>query len=551
MKKYIDAAMIRKMFLAGTKYLYLKKELINDLNVFPVPDGDTGTNMTLTLMSAVKELSATSDSSMSETGNRISAGTLRGARGNSGVIMSQLCRGFVKAIEDKNKLYIDDFVTAFGKASATAYNAVLKPQEGTILTVARAVFEKASAISERDLSLDEFFSEILNHAEYILSQTPNMLPVLKEAGVVDSGGQGLVEFLRGAHDAFRGVDIDLTFDEHDDKGKQSVNVDTSNIETANIKFGYCTEFIIELSEKYDENDDRAFKAFLESSGDSVVCVNMDNIVKVHVHTNHPGEVIEKALSYGQLLNMKIDNMRFEHHERIIRDSEKENNPDQDEPLKPLGFVTVCTGDGITNIFMGLNVDRIIEGGQTMNPSTEDILEAVNMVKASSVFIIPNNKNIVMSAEQVRDLCRDKDIFVIPTDNICQGINAMINYDPSKGIPENLKDMSEAARMIKSGEVTYAVRSTKVNDKKIKKGDYMGIGEGEILAVSKDLNETAVEMVKALADEDTELITVYYGAGTKEEKAVELRAKLEEILPDADIDLAYGGQKVYNYFISAE
>lgn len=564
MNNIIDANTLEKMFLAGTKYLENKKEWINELNVFPVPDGDTGTNMMMTLMSAVNELQQLQGNvKLSDIGGKISSGTLRGARGNSGVIMSQLCRGFASGIENLETIDKNALVIALEKAVAAAYKAVMNPKEGTILTVASAAADKARSLVSEDLSMQAYLAEIRRYAEYILTQTPDMLPVLKEAGVVDSGGQGLVEFFRGAYDAFCGKEINLSFSQNGNSRQMPV-IDTSNISTADIKFGYCTEFIIELSGEYTLSDDEAFKHYLASIGDSVVCVGMDDIVKVHVHTNHPGEVIEKALTYGELTSLKIDNMRIEHHEKVIMEADKALASDTEKKkseaaasktakkqLKPLGFVAVSSGDGLAEIFKSLKVDYIIEGGQTMNPSTNDIINAVNCVDAESVIILPNNGNIIMAANQAKMMCEGKYVYVVPTNTICQGINAMVNLVPSLDAEGNVQIMTEAAEDVKSGEVTYAIRTTDVNGMHIEKGDYMGIGDGNVLSVSENKIMAAVNMINAMSDEETEIVTIYYGESSNEEEARELADIVEEALPDADIEIAYGGQNVYDFFVSVE
>ena len=556
----IDSLTLKKMFLAGTKKLESQKEWINELNVFPVPDGDTGTNMTLTLTAAAKELQKLPQAAgINEIAEKISTGTLRGARGNSGVIMSQLCRGFAKSIEGNESLDRKTIAAAFEKASATAYKAVMKPKEGTILTVAKAAADKAKDLCKKDLSLEDYFEKILAAADDMLQKTPDLLPVLKEAGVVDSGGQGLLIFLEGAVDAFLGKETIFEAEEAEKEEKlPNRTIDTTNIETSDIQFGYCTEFIIELEKAFSEEQENEFKDFLNSIGDSIVCVHMDSIVKVHVHTNHPGQAIEKALNYGQLSSMKIDNMRIEHHEKVIKEADKalaqEKAPEKTEkiqPLKEYGFVTICSGDGIAEIFRGLNVDEVLEGGQTMNPSTDDILEAIARIPAETVFILPNNSNIIMAANQAKDLSEGKHVFVIPTKTICQGINAMINFVPSLSPENNLMVMKEGAEEIKSGEVTYAIRDTSIDFKTIQKGDYMGIADGKLLSVSKDLAQTTLEMIREMTDEETELVTLYYGADITEETAQEIASAAEELLPEADIELSFGGQQIYYFFISVE
>ena len=565
MVQTINAGMMKACFLAGTKQLESKKDWINELNVFPVPDGDTGTNMTLTLMNAVNSLTALDESaSMDEVGKIISQGTLRGARGNSGVILSQLVRGFVKEIEGKEELDQQTIARGLERAVNTAYKAVMKPKEGTILTVSKAVAEKANALLEFNFSLETFMDGILNHAEIVLAQTPDMLPVLKEAGVVDSGGQGLVEFLRGVKDTICGNEIDVSF-ESDTVSFESpgARIDTRNIETADIKFGYCTEFIIDLENELKEDEELEFRNFLSSIGDSIVCVSMEQIVKVHVHTNHPGEAIEKALTYGSLSSIKIDNMRIEHNEKLIKEVEKyinvlnpEDKKDVTETFlselrKEVGFVTVCAGEGFANIFKGMSVDEVIEGGQTMNPSTEDILAAIERVNAENVFVLPNNKNVVMAAKQAATLTEDKNVIVIPTTTVCQGINAVINYIPALSIEDNSVQLTEAAQEIVTAEITYSIRDTEIDGIAIRKDDFMGISDDHLLATGPDLKEVTLSSVRALMDEWSELVTIYYGEGVSQEDAEELVEFLEPEFEDADFEVTSGGQPVYSYIISVE
>lgn len=566
MSNSIDAKTLRTMFLAGAKNLESKKEWINELNVFPVPDGDTGTNMTLTVRNAVKELEKLPlSATIAEVGKTIAQGTLRGARGNSGVILSQLCRGFSKELEDVEAIDKKIVALAMDRAVMTAYKAVMKPKEGTILTVAKAASAKAQDLLEEDVELEQYFAQIIKYAEFILSKTPEMLPVLKEAGVVDSGGQGLVEFLHGAFDAFSGKvsDEDLSFTAPVVETEAPVTraIDTSNIETSDIKFGYCTEFIINLEKEFTEEDEQEFKDFLTALGDSIVCVNMDDIVKVHVHTNHPGQAIEKALTMGSLSSMKIDNMREEHNEKVIKEVDKVLAQEQENvtetfnsvPRKEWGFVAVCAGEGMSKIFKGMSVDEVIEGGQTMNPSTENLVDAVNKVNADNVFILPNNGNIIMAANQAKFLCEDKNVIVIPTKTVTQGISAVINYVPAMSIDDNAQAMTEAASEIKTTEITYAVRDTEIDGKVIHKGDFMGIGDGHMLAVGQDLTATTLEAIRAMVDEDTELVTIYYGADAAKEDADMISEILEdnEAFEDIDIEVVYGGQPVYYYIISAE
>lgn len=544
----VDVKMLSRMFLSGAKNLEAKKEWINELNVFPVPDGDTGTNMTLTIMSAASEVSALSDPTMKTLAKAISSGSLRGARGNSGVILSQLLRGFTRVIEKADQVDATTFARAFEKGVETAYKAVMKPKEGTILTVARGAAIKAMEIAEDCENLESFFADVIAEAETVLARTPEMLPVLKEAGVVDSGGQGLLEVLKGAFDGYLGKEIDLTFE----KPKSGVSVKPVSAEESDIKFGYCTEFIIMLEKEFPEKEEHAFKEYLMSIGDSLVVVADDEIVKVHVHTNDPGQAIQKALTYGQLSNMKIDNMRLEHHEKVIKEAEKMAAQQADqEPAKEVGFISVSVGDGMGQIFRELGADYLIEGGQTMNPSTEDVLQAIAHVNAENIFIFPNNKNIILAANQARDLTEDKNIIVIPTKTIPQGITALISYVPDKTVEQNTEEMMEAMKNVKTGQITYAVRDTKIDDKEIRQGDIMGIGDHGILAVGKEIEDTAVAMVQEMADEDSEIISVYYGADVTAEDAEQFAARLEELYPDFDVELNEGGQPIYYYVVSVE
>ena len=545
--KTIEVNTLTKMFLAGAKNLEAKKEWINELNVFPVPDGDTGTNMTLTIMSAASEVNNLSERTMETVAKAISSGSLRGARGNSGVILSQLLRGFTKGIKDYDTLDVMTISNAFQKAVETAYKAVMKPKEGTILTVARGAADKAAELALEEEDLDVFFSGIIEEAERVLATTPDLLPVLKEAGVVDSGGQGLVEVLKGAYDAYLGKEVDYTFE-----APKSAPVKVSAETEAEIKFGYCTEFIIVLDKKFEHKDEMEFKAFLESIGDSIVCVADDDIVKIHVHTNHPGQAIEKALTYGSLSHLKIDNMREEHEEKLIKDASKiAAQQKAAEPRKEMGFISVSIGEGIGEIFKGLGVDYLIEGGQTMNPSTEDMLNAIDKVNAEHIFILPNNKNIILAANQAKALCEDKDIIVIPTKTVPQGITAMINFMPDSSAEENEARMTEELANVKTGQVTYAVRDTHIDDKEIKEGNIMGIGDHAILAVGEDVEQTTLDMFKELLDEDSELISIYYGEDVKKEDAEKLGEDLSDLYPDCDVEVHFGGQPIYYYVVSVE
>ena len=550
--KTINVDVLAKMFLAGAQNIEAKKDYINELNVFPVPDGDTGTNMSMTIMSAAKEVTALNKPAMKDLAKAISSGSLRGARGNSGVILSQLLRGFTKAIKEEKEIDVLALAAACQRARDTAYKAVMKPKEGTILTVASGIATKAAEMAEETDDLEVFIPAVIEHAQDVLNQTPEMLPVLKEAGVVDSGGQGLLEVIKGAYDAFLGKEIDYSVIEP----STGVTVNKVNAEdTADIKFGYCTEFIILTEKEFTEDDEREFKKFLSSIGDSIVCVADDDVVKIHVHTNDPGLAIQKALTYGQLSKMKIDNMREEHQEKLIRDAEKlaEQQANEEaaheekkpaEPRKAMGFIAVSIGAGMNEIFKELGADYIIEGGQTMNPSTEDMLNAIDRVNADTVFILPNNKNIVLAANQAKSLVEEKEIIVIPTKTVPQGITAIINFMPDADAKTNEEAMLEEIKNVKTGQVTYAVRDTHIDDKEIHEGDIMGIGDSGILAVGKDLEETTKELIANLVDEDSELISIYYG----EEK---FTVEITELYPDVDVDIQFGGQPIYYYVLAVE
>ena len=550
--KTINTELLQKMFLAGAANLEAKKEFINELNVFPVPDGDTGTNMTLTILSAAKEVKALENTDMVAIAKAISSGSLRGARGNSGVILSQLLRGFTKEIREHKEIDTITLAKACERATATAYKAVMKPKEGTILTVAKGASQKAAELAETTEDLDTFISEVINYAQEVLEKTPEMLPVLKEAGVVDSGGQGLLEVMRGAYDAFQGKEIDYSAIEASAGTKM---VKPSEQAETEIKFGYCTEFIIMLEKEFTAKDETEFKAYLESIGDSIVCVADDDIVKIHVHTNDPGLAIQKALTYGQLSRMKIDNMREEHQERLIKDAEKlaaqQAEAKKAEPRKEVGFIAVSIGEGMNEIFRELGADYIIEGGQTMNPSTEDMLNAIDQVNAEHIFILPNNKNIILAANQAQALTEDKDIIVVPSKTVPQGITAIINYMPDADAQTNLEAMIEGIGNVKTGQVTYAVRDTHIDDKEIHEGDIMGIGDSGILAVGQSVEETTKEMLAQLVDEDTELISLYYGQDVQEESAENFAQEIEDLYPDVDVDVHSGGQPIYYYVLSVE
>lgn len=547
----IDAKLLARMFLAGAKNLEVKKEWINELNVFPVPDGDTGTNMTLTIMSAVKEVNNLEDIQMTSLAKAISSGSLRGARGNSGVILSQLLRGFTKGIRDLEELDAVALARAVDKGVETAYKAVMKPKEGTILTVARGVADKALELAEDAEDLQTFLEDVLEEGRRVLAKTPDMLPVLKEAGVVDSGGQGLMVVLEGAFDAFMGKEVDLTFD----GGESAKVVKITPQAEADIKFGYCTEFIIVLNKEFTAEDEVDFKAYLSSLGDSIVCVADDEVVKIHVHTNDPGLAIQRALTYGSLSRIKIDNMREEHQEKLIKDAEKIAAQQAEEaakaPKKEVGFISVSIGEGFGQIFRDLGVDYLIEGGQTMNPSTEDMLNAISKVNAEHIFILPNNKNIILAANQAKALTKDKDIIVISTKTVPQGITAVINYVPEKSVEDNEKDMTEEITRVKTGQITYAVRDTHIDDKEIHEGDIMGIGDHGMLAVGKEVAAVAKETVEQMVDDETELISIYYGEGFTEEEAEKLAGELEEQYDYCDVEVNCGGQPIYYCIISVE
>lgn len=558
--KSINVETLAKMFLAGAHNIEAKKEIINELNVFPVPDGDTGTNMSLTIMAAAKEVAALDKPTMKDLAKAISSGSLRGARGNSGVILSQLLRGFTKSIREESEIDAAGLAAACSRARETAYKAVMKPKEGTILTVASGIAEKAAEMAQETDDLEVFLTAVIKYAEEVLEKTPEMLPVLKEAGVVDSGGQGLLEVIKGAYDAFLGKEIDYS------EIAPSVKPDVMKAaaqEEADIKFGYCTEFIILVEKEFTEEQEKEFKAFLSSIGDSIVCVADDDVVKIHVHTNDPGLAIQKALGYGQLSRMKIDNMREEHQEKLIRDAQKvakeqaakdeeiQKEKKNDEPRKPIGFITVSIGEGINGIFKELGADYIIEGGQTMNPSTEDMLNAIDKVNADSIFILPNNKNIVLAANQAKALVEDKEIIVIPTKTVPQGITAIINYMADEDAKTNEETMLEEIQHVKTGQVTYAVRDTHIDDKEIHEGDIMGIGDKGILAVGKNVEDTALELLGALVDEDSELISLYYGEEVSEKDAQDFVARIEETYPDMDVDAHFGGQPIYYYVLAVE
>lgn len=560
MKNTIDALALKKAFIAGANNLDNKKDYINELNVFPVPDGDTGTNMTMTIMSAKREVESCKET-MSDIAKAMSTGSLRGARGNSGVILSQLLRGFSKKIGDKTEIGVIEIADAFQKAVETAYKAVMKPKEGTILTVARGIATKARECAGTDITLEEFCETIIKHGDEVLASTPELLPVLKEAGVVDSGGQGLMEVLKGAVDCILGRVV-IADTKPSGAGVSGVdNPKYSEDLSADIKFGYCTEFIINLEKPYGIKEEEDLKQFLESIGDSIVCVSDDEIVKIHVHTNHPGQAFEKGLTLGYLSNMKVDNMRLEHHEKVIKQAEREEAARQEaarqaekekqQPKKQYGFIAVSMGDGLKEFFTELGVDYVIEGGQTMNPSTEDMLNAIEKVHAENIFIFPNNKNVVLAANQAAGLCEDKNIIVLATANAPQGISAMIAFDSTMTLEDNKNNMLEAVSNVKSGQVTYAVRDTSIDGKAIHEGDIMGIGDKGLVSVGNDISNVTFDLIKDAVDEDSELISIYYGADVKKEDAEAFAARVEESFPDCDVQNYYGGQPIYYYIVSVE
>lgn len=552
--KVIDAQLLQKAFIAGAYNLERNKDYINELNVFPVPDGDTGSNMSLTIMAAAREVSALENPSMDELSKKISSGSLRGARGNSGVILSQLLRGFCKEIKGKKQITVSVLADGFVRAVETAYKAVMKPKEGTILTVAKGVAEKAVELSEMDMDFETLGQEILDHGNEVLKQTPELLPVLKEAGVVDSGGQGLMEFLTGAYNGLTGKE-EIKEPVTSGGAVKAQTMSSEEIDTSHIKYGYCTEFIIMLEKEYNAEIEAKFKEFLTSIGDSLVVVSDDEIVKVHVHTNHPGLAFEKGLEYGSLTSMKVDNMREEHKEKVIHEQDRKKAAEQEaakeEPKKPFGFVAVSVGEGLNDIFKDLGVDHIIEGGQTMNPSTEDVLDAISKVNAETVFVFPNNKNIILAANQAAEIEEEKQVIVIPTKTIPQGISALISFDETATAEANQAGMEDAITAVKSGQVTYAVRDTSIDGKEIKTGDYMGIDDAGIQAVGQDITEVVKDLIGAMADEDSELLSIYYGSDVEEEKANALVEAVQAAYPDFEVEAHAGGQPIYYYILSLE
>lgn len=564
----IDALQLKNAFLAGANNLNAKREWINELNVFPVPDGDTGTNMTMTIMSAAREVAAISAPTLENVAKAMASGSLRGARGNSGVILSQLIRGFTKEIrEHADEAGIDNLIMAraFSRAVETAYKAVMKPKEGTILTVAKGMADRITELSVTDEDLITLLEKVVAYGDEVLAKTPEMLPVLKEAGVVDSGGQGLMTVVKGALASLKGEEVVLDLG---DQGAAKAEAPTERksrgeISTADIKFGYCTEFMVNGDHEFTDEEVDSLRAWLGGVGDSIVCFSDENIIKVHVHTNHPGEAFEKGLTMGYLSKMKVDNMRLEHHEVLIEDASKIAEEKKEkaapaaapekpaEPAKEYGFISVSAGDGLTEIFRGIGVDYVIEGGQTMNPSTEDILNACDQVNAETIFVLPNNKNIILAANQAKDIIEDKTIIVVPTKTIPQGITAMISFSPDMNPEENLEAMKDASQCVRTGEITYAVRNTTIDGHAIEKDDIMALGDDGLLAVAKEKDQAVLEAVKAMVNDESEIITIYYGQDIPEEEAEALAARIRKAYPQVETELQYGGQPIYYYFLSVE
>lgn len=564
----IDALQLKNAFLAGANNLNAKKEWINELNVFPVPDGDTGTNMTMTIMSAAREVAAISAPTLENVAKAMASGSLRGARGNSGVILSQLIRGFTKEIrEHADEAGIDNLIMAraFSRAVETAYKAVMKPKEGTILTVAKGMADRITELSVTDEDLITLLEKVVAYGDEVLAKTPEMLPVLKEAGVVDSGGQGLMTVVKGALASLKGEEVVLDLG---DQGAAKTEAPTERksrgeISTADIKFGYCTEFMVNGDHEFTDEEVDSLRAWLGGVGDSIVCFSDENIIKVHVHTNHPGEAFEKGLTMGYLSKMKVDNMRLEHHEVLIEDASKIAEEKKEEaapaaapekpaePAKEYGFISVSAGDGLTEIFRGIGVDYVIEGGQTMNPSTEDILNACDQVNAETIFVLPNNKNIILAANQAKDIIEDKTIIVVPTKTIPQGITAMISFSPDMNPEENLEAMKDASQCVRTGEITYAVRNTTIDGHAIEKDDIMALGDDGLLAVAKEKDQAVLEAVKTMVNDESEIITIYYGQDIPEEEAEALAARIRKAYPQVETELQYGGQPIYYYFLSVE
>ena len=571
MGNQIDAMALKNAFLAGANSLNAKKEYINELNVFPVPDGDTGTNMTMTIMSAAREVAAISEPTIDNVAKAMASGSLRGARGNSGVILSQLIRGFTKEIRENAEAgVIDDVILAraFNRAIETAYKAVMKPKEGTILTVAKGMADRITELSVLDEDTLTMLEKVIAYGDDVLAKTPDMLPVLKEAGVVDSGGQGLMTVVKGALASLKGEDVSIDIDDVEMSpaaAPQAERKSRGDISTADIKFGYCTEFMVNGDHEFSDEEVDELRSWLNGVGDSIVCFSDENIIKVHVHTNHPGNAFEKGLSMGYLSKMKVDNMRLEHNEVLIKDASKiaesekseSSAAPQEEPKKDLGpardfgFISVSAGEGLTEIFKGVGVDYVIEGGQTMNPSTEDILNACAEVNAKTIFVLPNNKNIILAANQAKDIIEDKTIIVVPTKTIPQGITAMISFSPDMTAEENLEAMKDASECVNSAEVTYAVRNTTIDGHAIQENDIMVIGDDGLLSVQKDIEYAVNEAVSKMINNESEIVTIYYGKDVKKEDAEKLSGDIRKKYPSVETELQYGGQPIYYYFISVE
>ena len=546
----IDAQSLKSAFITGAKSLEAKKEWINELNVFPVPDGDTGTNMTMTIMSAAKTLAAEEGDDIASMCKAIAQGSLRGARGNSGVILSQLFRGAAKILKESPVVDVFEIALAFDKASETAYKAVMKPKEGTILTVARAMGEKAFEIHDEYDDIIAFLEAVLAYGDETLKKTPEMLPVLKKAGVVDSGGQGLMVILHGILEGLKGNVIELGDVVLSTKTEGSANgAAREDIDTSDIKFGYCTEFIVNLNKEFTDKDEEEFKEFLTSIGDSLVCVADDEVVKIHVHTNDPGLAIQRGLTFGELTNLKIDNMREEHRERVIKGVDQ--ILESQKQKKKMGVISVSAGSGLTSIFKEIGVDVVVEGGQTMNPSTEDILNAVEHLNAETIYILPNNKNIILAAEQAAKIVEDKKVVVIPTKTIPQGITAMISLSEDRSTEENLENANEEISNVKSAQITYAVRNTTIDDVEIHENDVMALGDSGIIGVDKSIDSAVDKALANMIDDSSELGCLYYGEEVSEEDATKLCDELVGKYENVEFELHFGGQPVYYYFISVE
>ncbi|NMA83872.1 MAG: DAK2 domain-containing protein [Epulopiscium sp.] len=546
--QHIDGGLLKRMMIAGANYLESKKQEVDTLNVFPVPDGDTGTNMSLTVLAAAKEIQKINSNRADEVAKAAASGSLRGARGNSGVILSQLFRGFSKGLVGHEEITAQVLAKALKAGADTAYKAVMKPQEGTILTVARECAEKAIEVAEQTQDLEEVCKQAVDHAYLALQKTPDLLPVLKQAGVVDAGGQGLLYILQGAYNVLIGKEIEIK-EPLQAEMQESLFDYYTEIDHENIQFGYCTEFIINRDTGFfEESELEELKSYLSTIGDSIVVVGDEEVIKVHVHTDHPGQAFEQGLTLGFLTNMKVDNMRVQHSNKVLESKKTTPIPQEN---KPLGFITVAIGNGISKIFKGLGVDVIIEGGQTMNPSTEDILNAIDNTYAETIIILPNNKNIVLAAEQAAKLCKDKRIIVLPTRTLPQGISAMLGFEPGRGVEENVDIMKENVEAVKTGQITYAVRDTMIDEKVIQEGDILGIADDEIKVIAKDLKAAAEELIDELMDDEMEIVTIYYGQDTTEKDAKQLGSYIEAQYPDCEVEIHNGGQPLYYYIFSVE